>query len=149
MQGQQFPSATLAEYVNVIGQEKGVQNIANRSSLGLLPPETLASVTINGNETFSAESAFGLSFKTPKVETPAPSQGPFTSPPSPYKAEEQAISEFNRLRLSESARPGCTQILHGANVILFTSSPTTTLSLSPYLSRTSFLRIVHYSSKTI
>ena len=78
-----------------------------RSSLGLLPPETLASVTITGNETFSAEAAFGLSFKTPKVPQQLLRRDAVVSPPSPDVAEEQAVSEFNRLRFTDNLRPEC------------------------------------------
>ena len=84
-----------------------------RSSLGILPAETLANFTMATNETFSHEHTFGLGLH--KTANGATSQADATSnldiargrplplPPTPNLAEQQALDEFNRLkRMSKS-----------------------------------------------
>lgn len=90
------------------------QTYEERSSLGILPAETLANFTMATNETFSHEHTFGLGLH--KTLNGATSQVDATSnlgiirgrplpplPPSPDLAEQQALDEFSRLkRMSKS-----------------------------------------------
>jgi hypothetical protein len=88
-----------------------------RSSLGILPAETLANFTMATNETFSNEHTFGLGLHkssngaTPQADATATATSnpgiivgrPLPLPPSPDLAEQQALDEFNRLkRMSKS-----------------------------------------------
>jgi hypothetical protein len=75
----------------------------DRSSLGILPPDKFGNTTMTNNQTFSNEIIFGFG-PGAKVNVPshieAKVQNP--SPPTPDLAEQHALNEFQRLRLTKS-----------------------------------------------
>jgi hypothetical protein len=59
-----------------------------RSSLGLLPDESLAGLTLTGNETFARDNTFGFG----GLAKPAPRSPP---PPSAEAAEQVSIKKIS------------------------------------------------------